>query len=81
MLAIADGQPTNKVVAHWARKLANRKAQRYAFLDLGATSGVALEEDKQVLNNTGKIFRKTFIFLDGRMERQPRKSSSSITYE
>ncbi len=65
MLAIADGQSTNKVAAHWAQKLANRNAQWYAFLDLGATSKAAPEEDKQDLNNTGKISRKTFMFPDG----------------
>jgi hypothetical protein len=45
--------------------LANRKAQWYAFLVLGATSVAALEEDEQDLNNTGKISRKTFMFPDG----------------
>jgi hypothetical protein len=55
MIAIADGQATNKVAADWARKSANRKACRYAFLDTGATSRAALEEDKQDLNNTGKM--------------------------
>ncbi len=64
MIAIADGNPTNKVAAHWAHKLAYRKACRYAFLDLGATSGAAPEEDKPDLNNTGKMFRKIFMFLD-----------------
>jgi hypothetical protein len=62
MIAIADGQPANKVVAHWARKLANRKAHRYALLDLGATSGAALEEDKQDLDYTSKISRKILMF-------------------
>jgi hypothetical protein len=62
MLATADGQLTNKVAAHWAQKLANRKAQRYAFLDSGATSRAALEEDKQDLNNTGEISKNTFMF-------------------
>ncbi len=66
MLAIADGQPTDKLAAHQVRKLAIRKAHRYAFLDLGATSGAALEEDKQDLDNTGKMYKKTFMFPDGR---------------
>jgi hypothetical protein len=65
MLAIADGQPTNKIAAQWVRKLANRKACRFAFLDLGATSGAAPEEDEQVLDNTGKMSRKTFMFPNG----------------
>ncbi len=66
MLASTDGQPTNKVAAHWERKLANRKSCRYAFLDLGATSGAALEEDKQDFDDTGKMSRKTFMFPNGR---------------
>jgi hypothetical protein len=65
ILAIADGQPTNRVMAHWVRKLANRKAHQYAFLDLGAISGAAPEEDKQDLDNTGEMSRKTFMFPDG----------------
>ncbi len=65
MLAIADGKPTNKVAAHWAQKLSNRKAQRYAFLDSGATSGATPEEDEQDIKDTGKISRKTFMFLNG----------------
>jgi hypothetical protein len=55
MLAIADGQPTNRVAVHWAHKLANRKACRYAFLDSGATSGAAPEEDEQDLDNTSQM--------------------------
>ncbi len=63
--ASTDGQPTNKVAAHWARKLANRKSRRYAFLDSGATFGAAPEEDKQDLDDTGEMSRKTFMFPDG----------------
>ncbi len=65
MLASTDGQPTNKLAAHWAHKLANRKSCRYAFLDLEAKSRAAPEEDKQDLNDTGKMSRKTFMFPDG----------------
>ncbi len=65
MLASTDDQPTNKVAEHYACKLANRKSRQYAFLDLGATSGAAPEEDKQDLDNTGEMSRKTFMFLDG----------------
>ena len=65
MLASIDGQPTNKVAAHWARKLANRKSRWYAFLDSGATFGAAPEEDKQDLDNTGKMSRKTYMFPNG----------------
>ncbi len=62
MIAIADGQTTNKVVAHWVHKLANRKAHWYAFLDLGAISAAAPEEDVQDLDNTSEMSRKTFMF-------------------
>jgi hypothetical protein len=65
MIAIADGQPTNKVAVHWAHRLANRKARHYAFLDLGATSGAAPEGDEQDLDNTSKMLRKSFTFPDG----------------
>jgi hypothetical protein len=65
MIAIADGQPTNKVAPHWARKLANRTAHHYAFLDSGVTSRAAPEEDEQDLDNTGNMPRKTFMFPDG----------------
>ena len=73
MLASTDGQPTNKVATHWARKLANRNACWYAFLDLGATSGAAPEEDKQNLDNTGKMSRKTFMFPNGRISKATKK--------
>ncbi len=73
MIVIADGQPTNKVAMHWAHKLANRKARWYAFLDLGATSGVPTEEDKQDLDNTGKMSRKTFMFPDGHTGKATKK--------
>jgi hypothetical protein len=73
MLAIADGQPTNKVEAHWTQKLANRNSRRSAFLDSGATSQASLEEDKQDLNDTCEIFRKTFMFPDGRIGKATKK--------
>jgi hypothetical protein len=73
MLASTDGQPTNKVAAHWACKSANRKSHRYAFLDLGATSGTAPEEDDQDLDNTGKMFRKIFMFPNGRTRKATKK--------
>jgi hypothetical protein len=67
MLASTDGRPTYKVAAHLAHKLTNRKSRWYAFLDLGATSGAAPEEDKQDLNSTGKMSRKTFMFPNARL--------------
>ncbi len=65
MIAIADDKPTNKVAAHWVHNLENRKACRYAFLDLGATSGAAPEEDEQDLDDTSKMSRKMFMFPEG----------------
>jgi hypothetical protein len=66
MSAIAKGIPSNKIVAHWAQKLQNRKSRRFAFLDSGATSGAAPEEDAPDLDDTGKPSQKTFMFPDGR---------------
>jgi len=65
MSAIVTVNPPNKVAAHWARKLHNRKLRRFAFLDSGATSGAAPEEDELDLINTRKSSRKTFMFPDG----------------
>jgi hypothetical protein len=73
MLASTDGQPTNKVAAHWAHKLANRKTGRCAFLDSGATSGAAPVEEKQDLDNTGKMSRKTFMFPNRRTRKATKK--------
>jgi hypothetical protein len=64
MSAIAKGIPSNKVAAHWAQKLQNRKSRRFAFLDSGATSGAAPEEDALDLDNTGQPSQKTFMFPD-----------------
>ncbi len=73
ILASTDGQPTNKIAAHWARKLTNRKARWYAFLDSGATSRAAPEEDKQDINNTRKMSRKTFMFPNGQTRKATKK--------
>jgi hypothetical protein len=81
ILASTDGQPTNKVAAHWARKLANRKSCQYAFLDSEATSSTAPEENEQDLDNTSEMSRKTFMFPNGRTGKATKKCSSNITYE
>ncbi len=73
MLASTDDQPTTKVAMHWARNLANRKSYWCAFLDCGATSGAAPEEDKQDLDNTSKMSRKTFMFPDIRTGKATKK--------
>ncbi len=80
MLAITDGQHTNKVAVHWAQKLATRKSQRYAFLDSGASAGTALEEDKQDFDNTGEISRKHSCSLTDAPGKQQIKCSSKITF-
>ncbi len=80
-VAIADGQPTNKVAAHWAQKLANRKAQQYAFLDSGATSRVASEEVNKTLTTLERYPGKHSCSQMDTPERQPRKFSSNITYK
>jgi hypothetical protein len=48
-------------------------ARRYAFLDLGATSGVAPEEDEQDLNDTSKMSRKIYMFPDGGTQKATKK--------
>jgi hypothetical protein len=73
MSAIVTGSPPNKVAAHWARKLHNRKLRRFAFLDSGATSGAAPAEDEPDLVNTRQPSRKTFMFLDGRTGKATKK--------
>ncbi len=73
MLAIAKGIPSNKVAAHWARKLQNRKSRRFPFLDSGATSGAAPEEDAPGLDDTGQPSQKTFMFPDGRTGKATKK--------
>jgi hypothetical protein len=73
MSAIAKGIPSNKVAAHWAQKLQNRKSRRFAFLDSGATSRAALEEDAPDLDGTGQPSQKTFMFPDGRTQKATKK--------
>jgi hypothetical protein len=65
MLAIAKGIPSNKVAAHWAQKLQNRKSRRFAFLDSGAASGAAPEKDAPDLDDTGQPSQKIFMFPGG----------------
>ncbi len=73
MSAIGTGSPINEVAAHWARKLHNRKLRRFAFLDSGATSGAAPEEDIPDLVNTGQPSRKKIMFPDGRTGKATKK--------
>ncbi len=51
----------------------NRKSRRFAFLDSGATSGAAPEEDAPDLDDTGQPSQKTFMFPDGRTGKATKK--------
>jgi hypothetical protein len=53
--------------------LANKKLRLYAFLDSGATSGAAPEDDEQDLDDTGEMSRKTFMFPNGRTGKATKK--------
>ena len=55
--------PSNKIAAHWARKIANRKA-RTGILDTGATSGAGRPEDAELFENTGQPSTKVFMLPD-----------------
>ena len=62
--AQAGNSNLNKVAAHWARKIANRKARKTGILDLGATSGAGPEEDADKFEDTGQKSKKIFMFPD-----------------
>jgi hypothetical protein len=46
MTATPATSPVNKVVAHWAQKVINRRLQKMGILDTGVMSGAAPEEDE-----------------------------------
>jgi hypothetical protein len=73
MLALAKGIPSNKVAAHWAQKLQNKKSRRFAFLDSGATSRAAPEADAPDLDDTRQPSQKIFMFPDGRTGKATKK--------
>ena len=73
MAATADMIPTNKVAAHWARKIHNRKLRKTGILDTGATSGAAPEEDEECFIDTGAASAKIFMFPDKRTNRATKK--------
>ena len=66
MSVLTDTHPANKVAAHWARKLENRKERKTGILDSGATSGAAPEEDEGQFDDSGQMSSKTFILPDKR---------------
>jgi hypothetical protein len=73
MNATTDIGPTNKVAAHWARKINNRTLRKMVILDTGATSGAAPEEDKECFVDTGEASTKTFMFPDKRMKKATKR--------
>jgi len=80
MNATTDIGPTNKVAAHWAQKINNRKLckmgmldRKMGILDTGATSGAAPEEDEECFVDTGKASTKTFMFPDKRTNKATKR--------
>jgi hypothetical protein len=73
MSAIVTRNPPNKIAAHWAQKLQNRKSRRFAFLDSRATSRAAPEEDAPDLDDTRQPSQKTFMFPDARTGKATKK--------
>jgi hypothetical protein len=69
MPATTATSPTNKVTVHWLRKLENRRQKRTGILYTRAMSGAAPEEDKDTLEDTGKLLKKTFMFPDKRISK------------
>jgi hypothetical protein len=63
----------NKVVAHWAQKVINRRLQKMGILDTGATSGAAPEKDEDAFEDTGKLLKKTFMLPDKRTNKAMKK--------
>ncbi len=64
MLSIqTDTGPRNKIAAHWACKIANRKMQT-GILDTGATSGAGRPEDTDTFEYTGQPSTKIFMLPD-----------------
>jgi len=73
MTVTTDIGPANKVAAHWARKIKNRKLRKMGILNTGATSGAAPEEDEECFVDTGKAPTKFFMFPDKRMNKATKR--------
>ncbi len=65
--------PINKIAAHWAQKVINRRLQKTGILETGATSGAALEEDEDTSEDTGELSKKTFMFPDKHTNKATKK--------
>ncbi len=64
MTATTVTSPVNKVAAHWAQIVFNRRLRKTGILDTGATSGAALEGDEDAFEDTGELSKKMFMFPD-----------------
>ena len=73
MNATTDIDLTNKVAAHWVRKINNRTLRKMGILDTGATSGAAPEEDEECFVDTGEASTKTFMFPDKRTNKATKR--------
>jgi hypothetical protein len=73
MTATTVTSPVNKVAAHWAQKVINRRLQKTGILDTEATSGAAPEEDENAFKDTGKLSKKMFMFPDKRTNKAMKK--------
>ncbi len=58
-----DTSPYNKIAAHWACKIANRRA-RTGILDTGAMSGPGQPEDTDAFEYTGQPSTKVLMLPD-----------------
>jgi hypothetical protein len=73
MTATIVTSPVNKVAAHWVQKVINRRLQKTGILDTGAMTGAAPEEDEDAFEDTGKLLKKTYMFLDKRTNKATKK--------
>ena len=55
MSVVTDTRPGNKVAAHWACKIENRRMQKSGILDSGATSGAVPVEDEGSFQDSGQM--------------------------
>ncbi len=53
--------------------ISKQKGMLVCFLDLGATSGAVLEEDKQEVDDIRDMSRKTFMFPNGQTRKAAKK--------
>jgi hypothetical protein len=73
MTATTATSLVNKVAAHWAGKVTNRRLWKTGILDTGAKSGAAPEEDEDAFEDTGELSKKIFMFPDKRTNKATKK--------